>query len=102
MLRKDLGMLYGLKIRIVSVGVAGIPIEQLAAAESEVTATKYLGKTIQCTDAWDGNETMTVHQLFAAITLRLMSPYIPAPLLRLANRRSPSRALKTSRKKHRA
>jgi hypothetical protein len=75
LLRKDLGMLYGLKVRIVSVGVAGIPIEQLAAAESEVTATEYLGKTVQCTDAWDGNETMTVHQLFAAITLRLMSPY---------------------------
>jgi len=44
-------MLYGLKVRNVSVGVAGIPIEQLAAAESEVTATEYLGKTVQCTDA---------------------------------------------------
>ena len=48
MLRKDLGMLYGLKVRIVSVGVAGISIEQLAAAKSEVTATEYLGKTVRC------------------------------------------------------
>jgi hypothetical protein len=73
--RKVLGML---KIRVVSAGVAGIPIEQLAVAESEVTATEYLGKTVQCTDAWDRNKTMpyyTVHQLFPAITLPLMSPY---------------------------
>ena len=77
LLRKGLGMLYGLKVRVLSAGVAGIPIEQLAVAESEVTATEDLGKTVQYTDTWDENETMTyytVHQLIPAITLRLMSP----------------------------
>jgi hypothetical protein len=38
-------MLYGL---ILSAGVA---VEQLAVAESEVTATEYPGKTVQWTDA---------------------------------------------------
>ena len=46
LLRKYLGMLYSLKVRIVFIRVASIPIEQLAAAESEVTATEYLGKTV--------------------------------------------------------
>ena len=46
LLRKDSGMLYGLKVGIVAIRVASLPIEQLAAAESEVTATEYLGKTV--------------------------------------------------------
>ena len=44
--RKVLGMLYGLKVSVLSAGVAGIPIEQLAVAELEVTTTKDLGKTV--------------------------------------------------------
>ncbi len=70
-------MVYGLKVRVLSAGVAGIRIEQLAVAESELTATEDLGKTVQYIDTWDENEITTyytIHQLFPAITLRLMSP----------------------------
>jgi hypothetical protein len=75
--RNVLGMLYSLKVRVLSAGVAGISIEQLTVVESEVTATEDLGKTVQYTDTWDETETMTyyiIHQLFPAITSRLMSP----------------------------
>lgn len=43
-------MLYSLKVKIISIRVTGIPIKQLAAAESKVTTIKYLGKTIQYTN----------------------------------------------------
>jgi hypothetical protein len=46
LLRKGLGILYSLKVRILSTGVASISIEQLAVAELKVNTTKYLGETI--------------------------------------------------------
>lgn len=40
-----------LKVRMVSFGVVGISIEQLAAADLEATAAEYLRETLPCTDA---------------------------------------------------
>lgn len=116
-------MLYGLKVRIISVKVARIPVEQLVAAKSEIIAIEYLGELC---GALDGKESwqyinyllrslcascLLTKSLFLSVsnispahlirlillTLNAASTTIPGPLLRLANIRSLSRALKTSR-----
>jgi len=46
LLRKGLEMLYGLKVRILSASIAGIPIKQSAITKSKITTTEYLGKTV--------------------------------------------------------